>query len=92
MSAPCPHLANVPLVTMTEGGCTDCIAVGDTWVHLRYCVGCGSIGCCDSSKNRHARKHWELTGHGVVRSKEPQEYWAYCYPDDEIVSTGTDGR
>jgi uncharacterized UBP type Zn finger protein len=87
MSVPCPHLENIPLVPMPEGGCEDCLAIGDTWVHLRYCVACGHTGCCDDSKNRHARKHWSDVGHGVVRSKEPDEYWAYCYPDDEIVST-----
>ena len=87
MSAPCEHLENIPLVDMPSGGCEDCLAIGDTWVHLRYCVACGHTGCCDSSKNRHARKHWNDTSHGVVRSKEPQEYWAYCFPDDAFVET-----
>jgi hypothetical protein len=88
MPAPCPHLENVPIVDMPDGGCEECLAMGDTWVHLRYCVACGHTGCCDSSRNKHARKHWGSTGHGVVRSKEPNEYWAYCFPDDEIVNTG----
>jgi uncharacterized UBP type Zn finger protein len=88
MPAPCPHLENVPIVDMPEGGCEECLAMGDTWMHLRYCVACGNTGCCDSSKNKHARKHWGSTGHGVVRSKEPGEQWAYCFPDDEIVNTG----
>lgn len=87
MSAPCPHLENVPLDPMPEGGCTKCLEIGDTWVHLRYCVACGTTRCCDSSKNKHARAHFHETGHGVVRSKEPEEYWAYCFPDDEIVGT-----
>ncbi len=87
MPALCPHLENVPLVPMPEGGCEECLVMGDTWVHLRFCVACGHTGCCDSSKNRHAREHWNEHGHGVVRSKEPGEFWAYCYPDDEIVST-----
>jgi uncharacterized UBP type Zn finger protein len=87
MPAPCTHLENIPLVPLPEGGCEACLAIGDTWVHLRYCVACGNTGCCDSSKNRHARKHWNEKGHGVVRSKEPGEYWAYCFPDDEIVET-----
>ena len=87
MPAPCPHLENVPIVDMPDGGCGECLAIGDTWVHLRYCVACGNTGCCDSSKNKHARKHWGSTGHGVVRSKEPGEQWAYCFPDDEIVAT-----
>lgn len=88
MPAPCPHLENVPLVEMPGGGCEECLAIGDTWVHLRYCVACGNTGCCDSSKNKHARKHWGSTGHGVVRSKESGEQWAYCFPDDEIINTG----
>lgn len=87
MPAPCTHLENIPLVSLPVGGCEACLAIGDTWVHLRYCVACGNTGCCDSSKNRHARKHWNEKGHGVVRSKEPGEYWAYCFPDDEIVDT-----
>ena len=88
MSAPCTHLENIPLVDMPDGGCEDCLAIGDTWVQLRYCVACGHTGCCDSSKNKHARAHAGSTGHGVVRSKEPGEHWAYCYPDDAIVRTG----
>jgi uncharacterized UBP type Zn finger protein len=87
MSAPCQHLENVPLVPMPQEGCGKCIAIGDSWVHLRYCVACGATGCCDSSRNTHARKHWESTGHGVVRSKEPGELWAYCFVDDETVNT-----
>jgi len=72
---------------MPDGGCEECLAIGDTWVHLRYCVACGHIGCCDASKNRHARAHWGATGHGVIRSKEPGERWAYCYPDDAFMET-----
>ena len=87
MPAPCQHLEIVPLVPMPEGGCEECLVMGDTWVHLRFCVACGNTGCGDSSKNKHARKHWNEQSHGVVRSKEPGEYWAYCYPDDETVST-----
>lgn len=87
MSAPCTHLEDIPLVPMPEGGCEDCIAIGDTWVHLRFCVACQKTSCCDSSKNKHARKHAKDYDHGVVRSKEPGEFWAYCFPDDEIVDT-----
>ena len=87
MSAPCQHLENVSLDPMPEGGCTECISIGDTWVHLRYCAVCGVTSCCDSSKNTPARKHWEQTGHGVVRSKEPGEFWAFCFADGEMIST-----
>ena len=87
MSAPCQHLENVPNELMPEGGCGECLEMGDTWFHLRYCVDCGATLCCDSSKNTHARKHWEKTGHGVVRSKEQGEFWAFCFADDEMVNT-----
>ena len=73
---------------MPEGGCEDCLAIGDTWVHLRFCVTCGGTRCCDNSKNQHATKHWESSGHEVIRSKEPGEHWAYCYADK--VGTDTD--
>lgn len=88
MAIPCEHLRSIPLDPMPDGGCEDCIAIGDTWVHLRYCVMCGKTGCCNDSKNQHATRHWESTHHGVIRSKEPGEHWAYCYPDD--VTTNTD--
>ncbi len=87
MAAPCIHLTAIPLDPMPDGGCTECLRLGDTWVHLRYCVACGNTGCCDSSKNRHARRHAAETGHAVVRSKEPGENWAYCYDDDAIIKT-----
>ena len=87
MSAPCKHLEDVPLEPMPEGGCEECLKIGDTWVHLRYCVTCKATLCCNDSKNQHARKHWESSGHGVIRSKESGDNWAYCYADDEMIST-----
>jgi len=83
----CEHLQSMPLDPMPDGGCIDCLAIGDTWVHLRYCVACKQIRCCDDSKNQHSRKHWMSHGHGVIRSREPGETWAYCFPDDSIVNT-----
>lgn len=77
----CNHLDNVPLEAMPSGGCTDCLAIGGEWVHLRYCVTCRETRCCDDSPNRHARKHAMRDGHPVVRSKEPGEYWAWCFLD-----------
>ena len=67
---------------MPEGGCAACIELGDTWVHLRFCLTCGVVGCCDDSKNQHARKHAAIGGHPTIRSKEPGEFWAYCYTHD----------
>jgi hypothetical protein len=76
----CDELQNVTVEPMPPGGCTDCLAIGGTWVHLRYCVTCGETRCCDDSPNRHARKHSVAAGHPVVRSKEPGEFWAWCFP------------
>lgn len=85
MPVPCVHLTGVTREPMPAGGCTECLATGGTWVHLRYCVACGLTGCCDSSPNRHASRHAAATGHNVIRSKEPGENWAYCYDDDVVV-------
>lgn len=87
MTAPCEHLRDVPMEPMASDGCAECLASGDSWVHLRYCVACGHTGCCDTSRNKHARQHASEHGHPVVRSKEPTEHWAYCYLDDVAVRT-----
>ena len=83
---PCPHLLNLTEVepTTTEG-CEDCLKTGDTWVHLRLCMACGHVGCCNDSVNRHASGHFQQSGHGVIQSFEPGEDWAYCYPDDQFL-------
>jgi uncharacterized UBP type Zn finger protein len=60
-------------------GCVECLRTGDTWVHLRRCLKCGHIGCCDSSKNRHATRHFHQTKHPVIQSFEPGEDWVWCY-------------
>ena len=79
----CAHAAAVPAdVTTTATGCSDCLATGDRWVHLRICMKCGRVGCCDSSKNKHATKHWHASGHPIIRSYEPREEWAWCFPDE----------
>jgi uncharacterized UBP type Zn finger protein len=61
--------------------CDQCVAMGSKWVHLRACLHCGAVGCCDNSPNRHARKHWEETQHPLIQSVEPGETWRYCFPD-----------
>ena len=74
------HLKNVRLVTpQTTKGCQDCIAAGTRWVHLRLCLACGNVGCCDSSVRRHATRHFHDTNHPVMRSFEPGEAWRWCY-------------
>jgi uncharacterized UBP type Zn finger protein len=69
----------------TPKGCEECLAKGDTWVHLRLCLQCGHVGCCDSSKNKHATKHFHATKHPVIRSFEPGERWLWCYVDEKGI-------
>lgn len=69
----------------TPRGCEECLATGDSWVHLRLCLGCGHVGCCNDSKNQHATKHFNATSHPVIRSFERGERWRYCFPDDLFV-------
>lgn len=80
----CPHLEQMNEVTPSAQGCEECLRMGDTWVHLRICRTCGHVGCCDSSKNKHATKHFHATQHPIVESFEPGETWGYCYVDDVI--------
>jgi uncharacterized UBP type Zn finger protein len=89
MSAPtrCVHLGQVQEVTPSARGCEDCLKTGDTWLHLRLCETCGHVGCCDSSPNRHATRHFRATGHPVIKSFEPGEEWGYCYVDDLFVES-----
>ena len=82
MATRCAHLEQIQEVTPSAKGCEDCLRSGDTWVHLRLCLTCGHVGCCDSSKNRHATKHFQATQHAIIKSFEPGEEWGYCYPDD----------
>ena len=67
----------------TPEGCEECLKVGDSWVHLRECLECGHVGCCDSSKNKHATKHYHRLKHPVIRSIEPGERWIWCYVDED---------
>lgn len=81
----CSHLGQIREVTRGSAGCEQCLAAGDTWVHLRMCMTCGQVGCCDSSKNKHAHRHADQAGHPVVRSAEPGEDWLWCFVDATIV-------
>jgi uncharacterized UBP type Zn finger protein len=62
-------------------GCEECLKIEDGWVHLRICLTCGHVGCCDDSKNKHATKHFKETGHPIIQSFQPGEDWKYCYID-----------
>lgn len=83
----CSHLAALTslIPAPAEHVCPECVALGDTWVHLRVCQNCGHVGCCDSSKNKHATQHYRSAGHPVVTSAEPGERWAWCYPDEQMA-------
>ena len=78
----CSHLNLVRDVTPSGEGCVECLATGDSWVHLRLCRTCGHVGCCDDSKNRHARKHYVSAHHPIISSFEPGEDWSWCFADD----------
>ncbi len=86
MPSECEHLKRArhgrSAVLPSGPGCAECLASGDDWVHLRLCLTCGHVGCCDNSKNKHASRHFHATAHPVIRSYEPGEEWGYCYPDD----------
>jgi len=78
----CKHTKQIKITTTDKDFCEDCVRIGDTWVHLRLCLSCGHVGCCDSSKNKHATKHFRAVGHPLVRSIEPGESWMWCYADE----------
>ena len=83
MATDCSHLDMIKDVQpSTTEGCEECLKIGSWWVHLRMCMTCGKVGCCDSSPNKHASKHGRDEGHPIVRSQEPGEDWLYCYLDD----------
>lgn len=84
---PCEHAPASASVWPTAPGCEDCLREGMRWVHLRLCLTCGRVGCCDSSPGRHASAHAADTGHAVVRSLEPDETWAWCYVDERLLAT-----
>ena len=83
----CEHLSEIKQVKPSADGCEDCLKTGAWWVHLRLCETCGHVGCCDSSPNKHATKHFHATTHPIIKSLEPGEDWGYCYVDDLFYET-----
>jgi hypothetical protein len=83
MTELCGHLDHVKITELPESvdGCEDCLASGGKWLHLRICLECGHVGCCDSSPGRHASAHAGAAGHPIIRSLEPDEEWSWCYID-----------
>jgi uncharacterized UBP type Zn finger protein len=78
----CTHLDHIHQVRPSADGCEDCLKIGAQWVHLRECLECGHVGCCDDSPNRHATKHFHTTKHPIIRSFEPGESWKFCFVDE----------
>jgi len=84
MGTRCTHLRTMHAVTPGSRGCAECEKTGDSWVHLRLCLECGHVGCCDDSKNKHATRHFRETQHPLIKSFEPGETWGWCYIDEEM--------
>ena len=81
MRTPCTHTDQIKPVKPRVYGCEECLETGDDWVHLRLCLTCGHVGCCDSSRNKHATRHFHHTTHPIIRSIEQGENWGWCYVD-----------
>jgi len=81
----CQHIAQIQDVRPSARGCEDCLRIGGWWVHLRLCLSCGHVGCCDQSPNRHATAHFKATEHPVIRSFEPGEDWGWCFVDEAYL-------
>jgi uncharacterized UBP type Zn finger protein len=81
--ATCTHLDHVHVTELPESvdGCEECLAQGGAWLHLRICLECGHVGCCDSSPGKHATAHEQGTGHPIIRSLQPGETWSWCFLD-----------
>jgi uncharacterized UBP type Zn finger protein len=84
MATTCAHLDSIQITELPEAveGCEECLKTGDPWLHLRICLECGKVGCCDSSPNQHASNHARAAGHPLIRSLEPGERWSFCFVDD----------
>ncbi len=84
----CNHLDHVLITQLPESvaGCEECLASGGKWLHLRICLECGKVGCCDDSPNRHAREHAHSSGHPLIRSLEPGETWSWCFVDQVALA------
>ena len=87
IQAPCAHAAEATVTSVERpaAGCEDCLAMGGRWVHLRVCLTCGRVGCCDSSPGRHATRHYHTTRHPIITSAEPGETWVWCYADEAVL-------
>jgi uncharacterized UBP type Zn finger protein len=80
----CTHLDEIREVVPSADGCEDCLRTGEAWVHLRLCMTCGHVSCCDDSPNKHARRHFREIGHPIIKSFEPGEDWGWCFVDEVV--------
>jgi uncharacterized UBP type Zn finger protein len=87
MAIKCQHVSQIKNVKPSAKGCEECLKTGGTWVHLRMCLSCGHVGCCDSSPGTHATKHFHASGHPIMKSHQPGEDWMWCYVDNDFVTT-----
>ena len=86
MADVCTHLDSIVVARNDRvDGCEECLELGDTWVHLRQCLQCGHVGCCDASRNKHATKHFHAMSHPLVQSFQPGEDWIWCYVDEVML-------
>jgi hypothetical protein len=85
MAKKCTHTDQIRDVSPSAPGCEECLESGDEWVHLRICLICGHVGCCDDSKNKHATKHFHESGHPIMKSLETGENWKYCFVDNVVM-------
>ena len=85
MLVECTHLGQARADKPRASGCEECLKRGERWIHLRMCLVCGHVGCCDSSPGRHATKHFHDSGHPIMKSIEPGEEWRWCYIDNAYV-------
>ena len=93
MTVECTHLGEIrDVMPRTPEGCEACLKTGGRWVHLRLCLACGHVGCCDQSPGRHASKHFRATAHPIMRSFEPEEDWGWCYVDELLFEPTPEPR
>src|SRR5882724_6690886 len=90
MARKCAHTDQTRAVTARTDGCEECLLTGVEWVHLRLCLSCGHVGCCDDSKNKHATAHFNSSRHPIVESLEPGEGWRWCYVDELLIPSEID--
>ncbi|OGK29898.1 hypothetical protein A3G67_00010 [Candidatus Roizmanbacteria bacterium RIFCSPLOWO2_12_FULL_40_12] len=91
MADTCTHKDQIKDVKpKTPDGCEECLKSGESWTHLRLCLTCGHVGCCDSSKNKHATGHFKETNHPIIKSFQPGEDWKWCYIDESPAEQNTE--